>query len=171
MLASMTAFILTGLAVAALGAGESMSTDSLNAPMVQAGNSIDAGRYLVVIGGCNDCHTANWGETDGAVPEADWLTGVPIGWRGRWGTSYASNLRLLVNDLSEDAWVAMLRARTGLPPMPWTNTKQMSESDSRALYRFIRSLGVRGERMPVAVDVNAEPQTPYLLLEPVNTNQ
>lgn len=142
-----------------------------NVAVVQAGSDIDAGRYIAVIGGCNDCHTANWGETNGNVPEADWLTGVPLGWRGPWGTTYASNLRLLVHEISEDAWVAVLRARAERPPMPWANVNRMSEPDSRAVYRFIRSLGIRGDRMPVATEADVEPEFPYLLLEPLIPRQ
>ncbi|HNP34305.1 MAG TPA: hypothetical protein PKK10_00520 [Woeseiaceae bacterium] len=128
--------------------------------------SIDKGRYLVTISGCNDCHTASWPESNGTTPEAEWLTGVPIGWRGPWGTSYASNLRLLAQDLDEDAWVVMLRERQGKPPMPWMNLNRMHDDDARAIYRFIRSLGARGERMPMAVAPGIEPATPYFVLEP-----
>lgn len=130
--------------------------------------SIDTGRYLVTIAGCNDCHTANWMETNGAVTEQDWLTGVPIGWRGPWGTSYASNLRLLANDLDEDAWVEMLKTRNGLPPMPWVNVSKLKDDDARAIYRFIESLGPGGERMPAAVPPSSEPGTAYFNLEPVS---
>ena len=45
------------------------------------------GRYLVRIGGCNDCHTGSYMEKTGAVPEQEWLTGDALGWRGPWGTT------------------------------------------------------------------------------------
>ncbi|MGB5580368.1 MAG: hypothetical protein WBM68_07385, partial [Woeseia sp.] len=77
------------------------------APRVAAASDIDAGRYIVTIGGCNDCHTPKWDETGGNVAESDWLVGSPIGWRGPWGTTYASNLRLFVQDMNEDAFVEM----------------------------------------------------------------
>ena len=132
-----------------------------------ANSSIDAGRYLVIIGGCNDCHTANWAESFGGVAEQDWLTGTPVGFRGPWGTTYPSNLRLLVQDMDEDAWVTMLRVRTDRPPMPWVNLNHMDPADARAIYRFIRSLGARGERAPTAVAADVEPPTPYILFEPL----
>lgn len=84
-----------------------------------------------------------------------------------WGTTYASNLRQMVDGMSEDAWVLMLKTRTDRPPMPWMNVNQLSEKDARAIYRFIASLGVRGEVMPAAVGVDVDPSTPYFLLEPV----
>ena len=148
------------------GANGETGASSADAPRVQAESDTAAGRYLVTISGCNDCHTAGWGETNGGVPVEDWLTGSPIGWRGPWGTTYSSNLRLLVRDLPEDAWVAMLRSRVDRPPMPWMNVNKLSENDARAIYRFIASLGVRGERMPAAVGPEAEPSTPYFNLEP-----
>ena len=55
---------------------------------------IKRGRYLVVTGACNTCHTALYGMLGGDVPESDWLTGDKVGWRGIWGTTYATNLRL-----------------------------------------------------------------------------
>ena len=124
------------------------------------------GRYLVLIAGCNDCHTPNWNETGGTVPQADWLTGTTIGFRGPWGTTYPSNLRLLVNELNEDAWVRMLHERKERPPMPWISTNNMTESDVRDIYRFIKSLGSTGTRMPVAVGPDVEPTTPYIVFEP-----
>jgi mono/diheme cytochrome c family protein len=40
------------------------------------------GRYLVQIGGCNDCHTPAYPEKGGKVPEAQWLIGDALGWHG-----------------------------------------------------------------------------------------
>jgi len=43
---------------------------------------VDRGRYLVRIGGCNDCHTAGYPEAAGKLPEGQWLTGSAVGFRG-----------------------------------------------------------------------------------------
>ena len=51
-------------------------------PFVQAGTEIEAGRYLITVGGCNDCHTDGYLQTEGNIPEDNWLTGSKIGWRG-----------------------------------------------------------------------------------------
>lgn len=57
------------------------------------GKYIERGRYLVKVGGCNDCHTAGYGMSAGKVPEKDWLQGDQLGWHGPWGTTYPTNLR------------------------------------------------------------------------------
>ena len=40
-----------------------------------ATKDVDRGKYLVQIGGCNDCHTPGYAATGGKVPEKDWLVG------------------------------------------------------------------------------------------------
>jgi mono/diheme cytochrome c family protein len=135
-------------------------------PQVVAASTIDAGRYLVLVGNCNDCHTAGWMEKGRAVPESEWLAGLPVGWRGSWGTTYGSNLRLIAHELPEEVFVQILHTRTEAPPMPWTSVNALSDRDARAIYAFIRSLGPKGEPMPTAVAPGKEPATPYFLMEP-----
>ena len=136
-------------------------------PQVAGGTDVEKGRYLVLIGGCNDCHTDGYLPANGEVPEAQWLLGSLVGFRGPWGTTYASNLRLLAGAYTEDQWVDLLLTRTSLPPMPWMNINQMAEADMRAMYRYIVSLGGAGEIMPTALPPGEDPTTPYVSLEPV----
>lgn len=138
-------------------------------PHVMAGTPVDAGRYLVIMGGCNDCHTEGYMESSqGDIPEQSWLTGSIVGFRGPWGTTYPQNLRLRAQEWSEDVWVATVHTRKALPPMPWINVNQMSEQDARAVYRYIRSLGPAGEHKPAALPPDQEPQTPYISFAPLN---
>lgn len=128
-----------------------------------------AGAYLTVVTGCNDCHTSTWDATGGRTPAVEQLTGGAIGYRGPWGTTYAANLRLLASQVSEDAWVRLLRTArggTGRPPMPWTNTRQMRERDLRLMHRYLRRLGPAGRAAPAFVPPGAEPVTPYLVMVP-----
>ena len=70
------------------------AAEAAKAPGAKAdASSLARGKYLVTIGGCNDCHTAGYAMTNGKVPEKDWLAGDRLGWRGPWGTTYAVNLR------------------------------------------------------------------------------
>lgn len=159
--------LITGLVAACQGAAppEETTMESMS-PHVMAASPVEAGRYLVIAGGCNDCHTDGYLQTEGNVPEDQWLMGSPLGWRGPWGTTYPKNLRMTVNSMTEDQFVELLATRKELPPMPWMNVNQLSAVDVRAIYQYIRSLGVAGEAMPLPVPPDQEPTTPFLSLIP-----
>ena len=72
-------------------------------------SDIQRGRYLIVVGSCNDCHTPRFLQEGMEVPEELWLTGLEVGFQGPWGTSYGPNLRLLLNTLTEDEWLTRAR--------------------------------------------------------------
>ncbi len=114
-------------------------------PYVQAASPAVAGRYLVEVGGCNDCHTPGFARANGVVPESRWLLGSPVGFRGPWGTTYPPNLRLSAKDMAADDWVTILRARRDKPPMPWPSVHAMSDRDLRAVFAYIKSLPVTGD--------------------------
>jgi mono/diheme cytochrome c family protein len=120
------------------------------------------GRYIVTIGGCNDCHTPGYAMTGGKVPEKQWLTGDQLGWHGPWGTTYPVNLRLYMQKLDENAWVAKAKTLTARPPMPFWALNEMSESDLRALYRFVKGLGPAGEEAPAYLPPGQQPKGPYV---------
>ena len=120
------------------------------------------GRYLAKIAGCNDCHTPGYVQNAGKVPENQWLTGVALGWRGPWGTTYAVNLRLHMQTLTEQQWMAVARAKEMRPPMPWFALRDMSDADLRAIYRYIRHLGPSGQPAPAYVPPGQEPKAPFV---------
>jgi hypothetical protein len=156
------------LLAAVLAAGCTASAaDTPREAHTTADSPVEAGRYLATMGGCNDCHTDGYLFNDGNVPEEERFLGSSLGWRGPWGTSYARNLRITVSTMTEDAWVQMLRTRTGLPPMPWMNVNQMAEVDMRALYRYFQALGPSGQQPPAPVSPDHEPTTAYISLAPV----
>lgn len=154
--------IRTTIAAAWLGAAAFLSgcqqsgtatpaeADIADGPRIVAATDIAAGRYAVMVGGCNDCHTPRYATTGGAQPpEADWLKGSNEPHTGPWGTSYGKNLRLTVAGHSEDEWVRLLATGTSLPPMPWPSVRALSEADKRAIYRYIKSLpGDPGQPSP-----------------------
>jgi len=124
---------------------------------------VDRGRYLSMTSGCNDCHTPGYLLSEGKVAENLWLTGDRFGWRGPWGTTYAANLRLFGNSMTEAQWVAAARTLKTRPPMPWFNLNKMHAEDLKAIYQFIRYLGPGGEAAPAYVPPDQEPKTPYAL--------
>jgi mono/diheme cytochrome c family protein len=151
------------LVLAALGCATDTEPPAQAAPVsVQGPSAEEIGRYLFLFGGCNDCHTPGWSESDGKLPEADWALGNAVGYRGPWGTSYAENLRLAAAARTERQWVQLFRQSAGLPPMPWQNYRTVAEADLVAIHRFLRSLGARGVRAPDTVPPGQEPSTPYV---------
>lgn len=119
------------------------------------------GEYLIKTSGCNDCHTAGYAERGGDVPTSEWLTGSPMGYHGPWGTTYAANLRLRLQEMDEAQWMeysAHLRTR---PIMPDFAVRAMTAEDRRAMYHFIRSLGPAGQPAPEYLPPGKTPPAPY----------
>ncbi len=110
--------------------------------------ALEEGRHLVKKLGCNDCHTAGYLQSKGNVPVDQWLTGDTFGWRGPLGTTYGSNLRLLINVLSEEEWVEMAKTLQSRPPMPHPILNAMNNEELKAIYWFIRYLGPVGKPAP-----------------------
>jgi mono/diheme cytochrome c family protein len=125
-------------------------------------SDVARGRYVVAISSCNNCHTEGYMERGEAILESELLTGGALGWRGPWGTTYAINLRLYFDQLTEEQWTELARERQRRPPMPYYALNAMSEADLRAVYRYIRHLGPAGKPSPAFVAPGQEPSTPYV---------
>jgi mono/diheme cytochrome c family protein len=125
-------------------------------------DQLQRGRYLVKIGGCNDCHTPGYIMKNGEVDEKLWLTGDTLGWSGPWGTTYAVNLRQFMAGMSEQQWVKNARTMTPRPPMPWFNLRAMTDADLKAIYAYTRSLGPGGEPAPKFVPPGSKPAGPVV---------
>ena len=124
---------------------------------------IARGRYIVLVGGCNDCHTAGYGEADAKTPESERLKGDILGFRGPWGTTYPTNLRLSIGKMTEDQWVRYGKNLMARPPMPWFNIRGMTDADLRAVYQYIKSLpGGLGTPAPAFVPPDKQPKPPYV---------
>lgn len=80
--------------------------------------SVARGLQVSIIGGCHDCHTEGYSESEGKIDPAKALKGSSIGRQGPWGTTYPGNLRLDASDLSEDGFVRILHTLKASPPMP-----------------------------------------------------
>jgi mono/diheme cytochrome c family protein len=126
---------------------------------------LEHGRYLVKLGGCNDCHTPGYAEAAGNLPQSQWLLGNAVGFQGPWGTSYPVNLRLYVQGISEQDWLAKVR-QPMRPPMPWFALRDMTDADLIAIYRFIRELGPAGKPAPVAVAPGDPVNTAFIEFTP-----
>jgi mono/diheme cytochrome c family protein len=165
LIASIVPFVIATATGAAAAAGGSTAAATSAERTV-----LERGRYLVGIGGCNDCHTAGFAQSAGDVPEGDRLTGNPVGFQGPWGTTYPANLRLVVQTLTETQW--LVTARTAMrPPMPWFNLRDAKDDDLRAMYRYIRSLGPKGDPAPAYAAPGQPVNTPYIVFVPQNLPQ
>lgn len=128
--------------------------------------SVEQGRYLVQIAGCNDCHTPGYTMREGDVPEAQWLLGEGFGWMGPWGTTYATNLRLSINKQTEEQWLRYAKELKTRPPMPWFSLNAMRDADLKSIYRFVRQLGPAGEPAPAGLPPGQQPPMPYASFPP-----
>ena len=122
---------------------------------------LERGRHLILIGHCNNCHTAGYAPSAGKVPEERWLTGNPIGWRGKKGTTYAPNLRLFVQDISEGDWIRVVRTVQWRAPMPWWSMRDHTDEELKAMYHYIRSLKPVGKHAPLFLPPDQVPLPPY----------
>ena len=153
-IASLVASLATALPAVAQQKAEAKKGKAMPA-------DVKRGRYLVQIAGCNDCHTPAYAPLESKVQEKLWLTGDNLGWRGPWGTTYPSNLRLFASQVSEEAWV---KRATGpmRPPMPWFNMRDMTPSDVRAIYRYLKYMGPAGAPAPAYVPPDKTPSGPFV---------
>lgn len=132
------------------------------APRIDEATLIERGRYLLKISGCNDCHTEGFMESGGKIPEQEWLKGSRRGWHNESGTTYATNLRLLISQISERQWIKKARTMRTKAPMAWYRLMEINDDDLSAMYRYIYALGPAGEPVPVALPAGVTPPEPYI---------
>ena len=148
-------FRLLAMAVTVLLVGSARAGDGTP-------GSAERGRYLVIVANCVGCHTASFRVLDGNVAEDSWFTGSPLGFRSQIGTTYAPNLRLFFQELSEEGWLNLVRTTTYRRPMPWWSLREMTDQDLLAVYRYVRGMGAKGDRAPTFLPPGQEPPQPYI---------
>ena len=158
---------LAALALAACTGTPAPAPPAAEPPAAAAAAMDDAallaqGEYLVSIAGCTDCHTPGYMNNAGTTPKAQWLTGTGLGWHGPWGTTYAPNLRLRLQEMDEAAWLEFSANLHTRPPMPDFAVRAMKEQDRRAIYRLVRSLGPAGQPAPAYLPPGQTPPEPFV---------
>ncbi|MER9838445.1 hypothetical protein NKJ28_26275 [Mesorhizobium sp. M0145] len=113
------------------------------AAFAQGEVSVERGLQVSIIGGCHDCHTEGYRETEGKIDPEKALMGNSVGWRGPWGTTYATNLRIDASVMTERGFVGMLK-RLGTIFERWTRA-----ICNRSINTLGRSANT-GSRPPVA---------------------
>jgi mono/diheme cytochrome c family protein len=154
--------VRTMMMVAVLGLAAASCTTRGEAEGRTNAERVERGKYLVTIGGCNDCHTP--------LPMPEVKVPGPWGWAGAvtntafsgpWGVSYAFNLtpdeHTGIGIWTEDIFMKTIRtgrhwgvARPILPPMPWFNYRQMSDEDLRSVYAYLRTIPAVSNKVPDA---------------------
>lgn len=132
------------------------------------------GRYLSIVGGCNDCHTP--GTLYGQPDTTRLLSGTELGWQGPWGVSYPKNLtpdmETGLGSWSEADIVNALRTgkkKDGsplLPPMPWPNTARMTDEDLHALAAYLKSIPPVKHKAPDVIPPTGKPSGARLIFPP-----
>jgi len=116
-----------------------------------ADKQVARGKYLVNLGGCNDCHTP--GYFLGKPDQARYLGGSDVGFEmPGLGTFMPPNLTpdkdTGLGSWTEDMFVRAVRTgrhmggngRPILPPMPWPNVGQLSDGDIKAVFAFLQNI-------------------------------
>lgn len=135
---------------------------------------IARGKYLSIVGGCNDCHTP--GTFYGMPDTTRMLSGSELGWQGPWGVSYPRNLtpdmETGLGTWTEDDIVQTLRTgkkKDGsplLPPMPWPMYSQMTDEDLHALAAYLKSIPPVKHKAPDIVPPTAKATGARLIFPP-----
>lgn len=141
-------------------------------PEMTQAEKIERGRYLSMIGGCNDCHTP--GTLFGAPDFERTLSGSELGWVGPWGVTYPRNLtpdeETGIGTWSEaDIVVAV---RTGarpdgselLPPMPWPMYSTLTDEDAFALAAYLKSIPAIRHQVPDKLPPGTRPAGSFVTL-------
>lgn len=151
-------------ALLACAVGIVLAAPAWAATPAASGKSIRHGEFLVNYGGCQDCHTPGWAQNGGHAPRDVLLTGGAMNFQGPWGTTYAANLRLYVQQLTVKQWIANLRTLKTRPAMPFWTFRYLSDGDLVDMYAYIHSLGPAGQPAHAFVPPGQDAPAPYLKL-------
>lgn len=146
----------------ALFAGLALASLPVHAGERTQADLVRQGRHLILIGGCNDCHTSGFAPSGGKTPESQWLTGSPLGFNGPWGTTYPTNLRMKLATMDLATWKAYAHALGTRPPMPYWALNEMSDAELEAIWAYVRMLGPAGTEMPAALPPGQTPDGPVV---------
>ena len=144
------------------GCVESSKTMSAFEAQRQQSLVVERGRHMIKTMGCNSCHTPDYMVKRSNILEEDWLVGGTLGFRGPQGTSYPTNLRLLLNNISEEDWLVLAKQMRKDSPMAWIMLSNTPEQDLKAVYKFVKYLGPKGNPVPARLPAGVTPPTQYV---------
>jgi hypothetical protein len=154
--------LLVVMLVVITGCVESSKTVSGIEAKRQQSLVIERGRQVIKTMGCNSCHTPDYMIKRSNIPEEDWLVGSTLGFHGPYGTTYPSNLRLLLNNITEDEWLVLAKQMRKDSPMAWVMLPKTVDQDLRAIYKFVKHLGPKGAPALSRLPAGVMPKTQYV---------
>ena len=117
---------------------------------------VERGKYLVIVGGCTDCHTP--GALHGKPDMTKYLGGSDVGFAGPMGVFVGRNLTpdkaTGLGDWTTQQIVEVLTTgvrpdgRILAPVMPWRALSQMTRPDVLAMVAYLKSLPPVNNKVP-----------------------
>jgi mono/diheme cytochrome c family protein len=157
-----------GLMVALVAAGAASGAGA-------AGDEVARGRYLVMLGGCSDCHTP--GNFFGKPDMGRFLGGSEVGFElPKLGVFYGPNLtpdaETGIGSWTSAEIVAALQTgkrpdgRILAPVMPWRALAQLTPADAQAIAAFLKSLPPVRNKVPGPFGPNETPTSFVMKIVP-----
>jgi mono/diheme cytochrome c family protein len=138
-----------------------LETPPVRTPEAPAGSSeqVRHGEYLAHIGNCAGCHNGRTPDRK-PVPGLEYAGGRVL--RGRWGVVTSANITPDASGIGyydEQKFIEVMRtghvgARKLNPIMPWADFRNLTDSDLKALFAYLRSVPSVQHRVD-----NTEPPT------------
>ncbi len=146
-----------------------------SAPVRADDDEIARGKYLVTLGGCNDCHTA--GYRVGKPDMARYLGGADFAFETP-GLGFFVPPNLTpdkatgLGDWSREEIVTALQTgarpdgRILSPVMPWRNFASMTKQDAFAVAAYLQALSPVDHKVPGPFGIDESPTVPVLKFVP-----
>ena len=144
------------------------------APSAHASAQVDRGRYLVALGGCEDCHTP--GSFIGKRDKARTLGGSDVGFAIP-GVGVFVPPNLTPDKTGLGAWTneqIVAAIRTGMrpdgrqlaPTMPWRDFATLTDADAMAIASYLKSLKPVDHKVPGPFGPNEKPTVLVMSISP-----
>src|ERR1700746_3200465 len=144
-----------------LAAAAVVTTTASLPPMAHADSQIDRGKYLVTLGGCNDCHTP--GYFFGKPDMAQYLGGSDVAFEipglGAFpGRNITPDKETGIGNWTLEQIVTALQTgkrpdgRVLAPIMPWHAFAKLTADDAMAIAAFLQSLNPFSNQFPCPIN-------------------
>lgn len=140
-----------------------------------ADNTVERGKYLVTIAGCNDCHTPGYflGKPDFAHALSGSDVGFTVPGLGAFlGRNLTPDKETGLGKWTDDEIITALTrgirpdGRKLAPIMPWQELAALSTDDAKAIVAYLRTLPPVNHAVPGPFGPNDEPSTLVFVIVP-----